>query len=276
MAFVYMPDRQAAILFGGQGKSNSYLNDTWLWKAGCWAQLSPATKPPAMSNLTAAYDVSRSTLVLWGQHRVSPESVAETWLWNGLDWQKSAASGPQTYATATYDPTASRVFVLDAWMKTWTWNGSQWQEISSSHRPSDRYATSITFDPAAKAVILFGGVRGGSAGLVRQVLSDTWSWNGSDWVQLSPTSSPPAREDPTIVTFAAANKVLLFGGSNDSVLADAWAWDGKSWSPIISFGASNGTSAIDIGSKIVVFGGWTDGQYTSVTRSWDGTSWAIQ
>lgn len=276
MAFVYMPDRNAALLFGGQGSSNAYLNDTWSWSGGCWTLLSPANSPSAMVNLAAAYDAPRSTVVLWGIHSVSDGWIAETWLWKGLDWQKSAASGPQGYATAAYDPTSAHVFVLDAWMKTWIWDGSQWQQLSPAHEPSPRYTTSVTFDPATKRLILFGGIRGGKAGLPRQVLSDTWSWNGNDWAQLSPTTSPPARGDAAMVSYAAAGKALLLGGSDDSALADAWAWDGLTWAPIDSWGTIASAGSIDTGSRVIVFGGTDGHQYTSFMRVWDGTSWATQ
>lgn len=275
MAFAYMPDLQQALLFGGQGGPTGYLSDTWSWKAGCWTQLNPATNPPPLHNLAAAYDVVRSTLVLWGQHYISNGWVAETWLWHGQDWHKSSASTPQGYnAAAAFDPNMGRAVLFDSWLnEMWSWDGAQWNKMSPAHEPGARQGARMVLDPATKSLLLFGGV-------VRyptiQYLSDTWLWNGTDWIRVNPGQSPPGRDDSTITSFAAANQVLLFGGLNGAVLDDAWAWDGKTWTPIASFGVSEGAGAIDTGSRVIVFGGWSEGQFTSATRSWDGASWATQ
>lgn len=276
MAFVYLPDRQEALLFGGQGGPTGYLNDTWLWKAGCWTQLSPANNPPTMSAPAIAYDAARAKAVLWGEHYGPTGWVAETWTWNGQDWTKSTAIGPEGVAVAAYDPNIGRVVLFDSYTnETWTWDGSQWQKMSPAHEPGGRYETSMTFDPATKTPLLFGGFVGGS-GLAQQFLSDTWSWNGTDWSRLNPSASPPARADVTLVSYSAGNRVLLLGGQNGAVLADAWIWDGRTWAAIASFGMAGSAGAIDTGSCVIVFGGWTDTKYTSNTRSWDGTSWATQ
>jgi N-acetylneuraminic acid mutarotase len=274
MAFIYMPDRQQGLLFGGQGISNGYFNDTWSWKDGCWTQLSPTNNPPAMSNLAIAYDAPRSTVLLWGQHNVNGW-VAETWLWNSQDWRKSTTPAPPGYvAVAAYDPNIQRVVLFDSWSnETWTWDGSQWQKVSPAHEPGGRYGASMTFDPATKSLLLFGGqVRYPKV----QFPSDTWLWNGSDWARLSSVTSPPGRADLSLVSYSAGTRVLLFGGQNEAILSDAWTWDGKNWSPVGSFGISGGAGAIDTGTRVFVFGGWTDKQTSDAMRSWDGASWALQ
>ncbi len=46
----------------------------------------------------------------------------------------------------------------------------------------------MTYDAATGTVLLFGGRVNGT------VLSDTWSWDGTTWTQLTPATSPAARD----------------------------------------------------------------------------------
>lgn len=273
-AFVYIPDRQQALLFGGWRAQIGYVNDSWSWNAGCWTRLAPANNPPPMAAPVLAYDAGRATVVLWGQ-RIGPNgAVAETWTWNGQDWIKSTATGPEGVAVAAYDANINRVVLFESSIsETWIWDGSQWQKSSPAHKPGSRFGTSMAFDPVTKSLLLFGG-------FVRtpvQRLSDTWLWNGSDWAQVTPKVSPSARAQATMVSFTRGKQVLLLGGENaPTVLTDAWAWDGTTWAPMASYGISGGAVAVDAGSQVVVFGGWSDGKLASVTRVWDGASWVTQ
>src|SRR5262245_20663037 len=53
--------------------------------------------------------------------------------------------------------------------------------------PSARYAAQMDYDAATGNIVLFGGAtRGGVDG-------DTWTFNGTTWTQLSPSTSPAAR-----------------------------------------------------------------------------------
>jgi hypothetical protein len=158
--------------------------------------------------------------------------------------------------------------------ETLSWDGSQWQKMLPAHEPGGRYGASMAVDPVTKSLLLFGGF----IQFPRpQGLSDTWLWNGTDWAQLNPTTSPPARAQATMVSFTAGKRVLLIGGENaPALLSDAWAWDGKTWAPIASPGITENAVAIDTGSQVIVFGGWFQGKYTNASRSWDGASWVTQ
>jgi len=117
-------------------------------------------------------------------------------------------------------------------------------------------------------IVLFGGI--GSSG----PLNDTWVWDGADWVQKSPASSPPARADHAMTYDQARGQVVLFGGSgSSSTLNDTWVWDGSNWilkfpntSPPPASGAMVYHSGIE---KVTFFQAGT----TFVTWLWDGTDW---
>jgi len=121
-------------------------------------------------------------------------------------------------------------------------------------------------------VVLFGG-RSASG-----PLADTWTWDGTDWTELSPAHHPPAR------TFAraaeAAGAVLVFGGfTRSGELNDTWSWDGTDWTELqpspAPLGRGSGSMASVPGGALL-FGGLTSDYSMSFSDTWlwNGTSWA--
>jgi hypothetical protein len=274
MAFVYISDRQEALLFGGQGSSD-YLHDTWTWKSGCWTELAPAHNPPGFVAIAAAYDPSRGVVVMYGGYWIAGSPRADTWLWNGIDWQQAATVTPVLAPVAAYDPNSKRVVVYGestgGVSETWTWNGSAWEQMLPTKEPPGRQEASMTYDRMTNTLLLFGGIGGTS----NDYLSDTWSWNGNDWTALSPATSPPARAQATMVGSAAGNGVLLTGGlQGGQLLSDTWTWDGRTWAKGMTLGPRVGAGAIDTGTETVVFGGASDTQRLNDLLRWDGSTWS--
>jgi Galactose oxidase, central domain len=80
----------------------------------------------------------------------------------------------------------------------------------------------MAYDAATTKAVLFGGED--SSG---QLLGDTWTWNGTNWRQQAPATSPPARSGGSMVYNAASRAAVLFGGccdSNFNLFADTWTW----------------------------------------------------
>jgi hypothetical protein len=69
----------------------------------------------------------------------------------------------------------------------------------------------MAYDAAHGNVVNFGGSVGGSRG------GDTWIWDGTNWTQLSPLNSPPARASHSMADDEAHGQVVLFGvkGENE-------------------------------------------------------------
>ncbi len=132
----------------------------------------------------------------------------------------------------------------------------------------------MVFDAARGEVVLFGGSSGSS------FLNDTWVWDGANWVQKSPTTSPPARAWHAMAYDAARGQVVLFGGTNSSVMfSDTWVWDGNNWmqkSPAASpRDRIDHAMAFDSAQgKVILFGG-SYGAVNSLgdTWAWDGVNW---
>ncbi|MCA1650359.1 MAG: hypothetical protein LC753_08785 [Acidobacteria bacterium] len=146
-----------------------------------------------------------------------------------------------------------------------------------------------TYDEARGEVVLFGGVRYKGAyemGNPNVVLSETWTWDGSDWNMKNPATSPSARYGARSVFAPPMGKSILFGGSdaNGNPLNDTWTWDGTTWvnlNPTTSPPPRVGFSlAYDANNNtVVLFGGlgrdpvFGFGIPLGDTWVFDGTNW---
>ena len=56
----------------------------------------------------------------------------------------------------------------------------------------------------------------------------------SNWMQVSPATSPVARYQGSMTYDAATGTVILFGGysSTGSYLGDTWSWNGTTWTQL--------------------------------------------
>jgi hypothetical protein len=155
---------------------------------------------------------------------------------------------------------------------TWIWEGSNWTlktSGSNSNPDPGRFGPVMTFDPATRHVVMFGGFSQGggnvstmwswrgqawaslgvdapfqrtgviAAGNVdgKTLLaclgapSQTWVWDGSHWTQLHPTHNPPAAGQ--MFADPKSGRVLMWGiDFMRSSVMQFWAWDGADWSQI--------------------------------------------
>src|ERR1035438_9805765 len=74
---------------------------------------------------------------------------------------------------------------------TWLWDGSNWHQESPATSPAVRGEHALAYDSAHGQVVLFAGYY--KSGIPAQPLQDTWTWNGSNWTQQTPSTSPPVR-----------------------------------------------------------------------------------
>jgi hypothetical protein len=126
-------------------------------------------------------------------------------------------------------------------------------------------------------VILFGGTRHHTPWRPGVLLGDTWHYDGANWRQLQPATSPP----PTVVAWLGADYTtggLLLVATGTGSTVTTWLFDGTTWAaagagPAIDWGAA---FASDPRRRCVWVVGqqpiWGGGQ-TTTTFSWDGTSW---
>jgi hypothetical protein len=158
---------------------------------------------------------------------------------------------------------------------TWTRTGSTWTQQHPAVSPSARTGAAMAYDPASQQLLLFGGGATTGTGFSNQ----TWTWNGTTWTRLHPATSPPAREDNSMVYDAATGTVLIFAGWHGAYWDDTWSWNGTTWTQLHPATSPSGRDSYafvyDPATKaVILYGGFRGTGYTpGDTWSWNGTNW---
>ena len=202
------------------------------------------TSPPALSGAGLAYDPISRTTVLFGGALADGTRSNQTWTWDGITWSRQFPSvSPSARAFNSQQmvfDVATRTIVLfggygpngTAFGDTWEWSGrtKTWAQRTPETSPSPR-GTTLAYDGIRRQVVLFGGDSGGGD-CCRTYYGDTWTWDGTNWTQQFPASSPIARTDLMMAFNPLMGRVVLFGGfvNPGTGLNDTWLWDGSTWS----------------------------------------------
>ncbi|MDE1820925.1 MAG: hypothetical protein KGJ23_11265 [Euryarchaeota archaeon] len=238
------------VLFGGITSGGVVLGDTWTYAGGTWTELE-----------SAQATAGQCTLLKTGATVGCPD--------------------PRAAASMVYDLFDQYVLLYGGWNAgignsflgdTWEFTAGAWHELSTYNSgssctlvqsgglvecPPERYAAGmanyrVQGGPIIPSVILFGG-NTPSSGFV----SDTWQY-ANGWQQLTPTTSPSSREDPSMATdLSAGGEVLLFGGYGGSEMGDTWEFTGSTWSqqtPSSAPSARDSAGMAD-GLPVLLFGG---------------------
>jgi uncharacterized protein (TIGR03437 family) len=274
------------VLFGG-----SFLNDTWVWDGSNWAQKLPQTSPPIRDAYAMAYDAANGQVVLFGGSD-TPHGINlnDTWVWDGSNWtQKSPQTSPPARArhAMAYDSAHGQVVLFGGFGRaagtfneindTWVWDGSNWTQKSPETSPPARQYHAMAYDSAHGQVVLFGGM----GAINFEYLNDTWVWDGSNWTQQSPQTSPPVREQHAMAYDSAHDQTVLFGGFGGlptaTIIGDTWTWEGGAPPPmapsigsVVSASSYGGFTSVSPGSFVEIYGsnlapdtrGWTSADFT--------------
>ncbi len=198
--YVYDGAHGQFVLFRGNGAPGSKLGDTWTWDGKGWTRQHPATNPPARVDAALAYDAARHVVVMFGGRG------------------QTAAARPQPVDLAD----------------TWTWDGHNWTRLRPHQSPALNYdwPAAMGYDPVSRTVLLYGFAKIATA-TTTTMTPQTWSWNGSDWAQLNPASSPQSSGD----MFSDGTHLFLTAppatGQGISTVQMS-EWDGRSWIPVAS------------------------------------------
>ena len=99
-----------------------------------------------------------------------------------------------------------------------------------------------------------------------------------DWIELSPTNSPPARSYLAMTYDPVSGKMIAFGGFDGThYLNDTWSFDGTTWTQIATQSAPPARTAAQmtydsVTQKVVLFGGFDGANYLGDTWLWDGST----
>jgi hypothetical protein len=262
--------------------------------SSAWTQISPASSFAVGDDASMAYDSGTDQVILFGGFNSAPTNETESW--NGSTWEEltPADSPPVRYdASMAFDAATNQLLLFGGCgvavsggycylNDTWSWNGDNWTELDPADSPPAMGLASMAYDAKTERIILFGGA-GPTAS--SGTFDDTWSWDGTNWTQLSPADSPPGRESASMAYDPAKGKrIILFGGA-PGPLNDTWSWNGKNWSKINSVTSPSvrwsASMAYDAATKqVVLFGGCcTNGNNGSVlgdTWTLSGKKWTEQ
>jgi hypothetical protein len=261
-AMAYDPVSKKVVLFGGY--SGVYLNDTWTFDGATWTKVNTPTAPPVRTNGPMAFDRVTRQLVLFGGYNGSKD-LGDTWTWDGSTstWAEQhpttspkAVTGPMLFS----DPANGHADVYGGFdgnlyqLTTFQWTGTNWKQVRTSTSASARSIAVAATDAATKSTVLFDGL-----GDVNPY--NTWTFDGSNWTELTLTAQPPSRYGSPGAYDPRLKAVIVFGGGEGgSDINDTWAWTGTAWkqlSPAQSPSAREGYGmAYDAAiGHIVIFGG---------------------
>ncbi len=276
---VYDAAREKLVLFGGADSNETWEYDGHSWNRRC--EGSPAsdvcTLPPGRRNHRLAYDSRRAKVVLFGGATSFglTTALADVWEWDGTTWTQRCDASPASDTCATkpsarygnalaYDERTNRIVLVGGSGATgttpfddvWTWDGTTWTDVTSTPRPPARQGAVSGFLASRQEVVLFGGGTGDARNSGGTFFGDTWSFDGTRWVQLTPTDpegdgDPEGRRYSGYATTARglemfAGTTLPGIGSCDGVVGGChgiWRFDGTSWADLIPDEANDGNPA---------------------------------
>ena len=217
----------------------------WEFDGLAW-QPSWDVRSGARAHTAAAYDVAHGVTVVFGGLGVSPAPkvpLADTWVWSGVDWTElvPASSPPARFDHAmAFDVVRGHSLMFGGQLctdaeatclanDTWELDGRVWTQAAPDHAPAPRANVALAYDPIRETTVMFGG-RGPDPGAP---LGDTWVWNGADWIEQHPPTSPLARSGASMAWDAPRRRLVLFGGDTATGSTnDSWEWDGVTWTQV--------------------------------------------
>lgn len=249
---------------------------TWEWDGLTWLQ-KQSTTPPGITTARMAWDPTRRRIILTG-------TVNDTWEWDGASWVAFAGTVPERrFHGMAFDQASGRMVVFGGMdpdsvfqADTWERDGISWSQRAA---PNRLWGCQSAFDEARGRQVTFGGLSTGVGIAPFPCTNGTWEWNGLDWVERFPMTSPPPRCWNSIAYDGARQRVVMFGGIDVSgnPTAETWEWDGVDWTlrtPVTSPSPrrEQGMAWDEDRGRVVLFGGWNGAALADVWE-WDGTNW---
>jgi hypothetical protein len=219
VGMAYDPQSWSVVMFGGGGPSTGLSNETWEFSAANWSELNTTVAPPAGGGVMV-YDAAADGLLLFAGS--GPNATNGTWIFQNGTWTELSVSVEPPGATGmTYDPILRAAITYGGGggprgNYTWLFRNGSWENVTPVGSPPAQYDASLSYDLLSQSVILFGGFSLGQL----QLLNQTWAFNGSSWVELSPGKAPSARSEAAMAYDGGDGLTLLVGGGS----SDSWAF----------------------------------------------------
>lgn len=212
--------------------------------------------------------------------------VGQSWL------QLAPTTNPTTRRAGAlvFDPISNGVLMYGGLQsptanldETWSFNGSDWTQLTPATTPPPRWGHRMVWDSRRAKIVTFGGRSPG----ITNTANDTWEWDGFDWQQVVPATSPNPRAFYSMCFDERRGVVVMYGTQSGSVFAggdQTWEFDGTDWTQATTAttppGLETPAMAYDKGRGVVVmFGGWngsSPGTMYDTTWEYDGTDWTLR
>jgi hypothetical protein len=223
----YDSRRERLVMFGGI----NVPPDTWEFDGDAW--MLRATEGPGWRfSHVMTYDSARGVTVLFGGF----PDYHDTWLWDGAVWARAAfqanAIGIPRNGLA-FDSLRQVVVCLSETGQTWEWDGSAWTMVAATG-PRGRVVSDVAYDRLRQRTVLFGGLDNTVSPF--EFFADTWEWDGTSWELRHPDTSPGPRGGHELVYDSVRDRVVLYGGTDETTFRDTWEWDGANWTEVDTAG----------------------------------------
>lgn len=291
-AMAYDPVRRRTVLFGGRlAQSSQFVNETWEFDGSTWTQRTLAgTLPPPRTMASMAFDPLRGVLVMVGGAdgrdvnagtQFSPGFFSDVWEYNGSTWvQVGGLPGNRADGSLVFDSARGKLVLAGGLTRAWGGflterpaqqlferTGTTWATNATSvplNQGFLREHLSFAADPVRSVVVMAGGT------------DETWTFNGTTWVEVGTARPASVRERPQMTWDAQRQRVVLFGGRDPAIAlpsTETREFDGVVWAPQASVptAISGATIAYDSGrNRVVLLGNSTNAQ-TSLTdvQTWE-------
>ncbi|MCI4320488.1 MAG: PKD domain-containing protein [Thermoplasmata archaeon] len=267
-------------------------NDTWLYRAGVWTNLTPQLRvsPAAREGAMAAYDAADGVVLLVGGTSTYGQLPRNTsfWQFQTGHWTPMATPAPTDYpitrflGSATFDDQNNRVAFWvggqqsGAWPVALFWYAAgNWSETAMPTSPPAVSSPNMVFDSHDGYVLLYDPV--GDTGA-----NSTWKYSEGRWSLIPTTGGPPWRADSAMAYDTADAEAVLFGGLSRTagILNDTWTYTAGTWSKVQTNGTSSAPPARYLPGMaydssdmyIVLFDGT---EYTSGGPLWFNDTWTF-
>jgi hypothetical protein len=287
------PIRSEFILFGGCLPSQPSSNATWIFKGALWTRLYPSHVPASRGSAAMVFDPALGVVVMYGGRDVPPlEAEAtgfgtisysgDTWTWDGSDWsQQHPAHHPILFQpSATYDYARQQIVLVGSTpsfsAETWTYDGFDWtHQTQADGKPApSRMYMPLSFDPASKTVVTFGGYM--PSGSDQTALTAVWEWDGRTWTQTAATTPFTAGPFDALAPEFDQGAMLI---CDDSSPPATWRWDGTKFTslqPMHEPDACGGLSPDTANHRVLLYG-WSAGGMLAPqfeVWSWSANDWS--
>jgi len=216
------PSWRQALMFGGSQTPNTRLDDTWTFD-GTWQRQVPGQSPPPRENAGLAWSAAEQRFLLFGGKNAQQQVLADTWAWDGTNWmalQPANAPAARTAMAMTGDPSGGVLLLggrdtSQLLADHWRWQNGSWQQVGAAPGLAAQYQAVACHDLQRNQTVAVIG-------------SQTWIWDGTNWVQGQSVPFSPSGPLATAIVWRPETRTVLILESSQYTRATA-EWDGTQW-----------------------------------------------